>query len=81
MPLVALMEQQASVLTSHNVPSMYAKDKESLKAGFSGYYNLIFVSPELLVTAGFELLETMEHNQKQRFSHVFIDETHCVLKW
>lgn len=81
MPLVALMEQQSAVLQACGISAIYAKDSNSLNVALHGNYSHIFLTPELLLSEGIRVLETISTTKRQSFSHIFIDETHCVLKW
>ena len=82
MPLVALMKQQRSTLVGLGFNASYidSKDKVEQVLGDESITH-IFLSPETLQTHCISCLSELSPGQKQRFSHIFVDESHCIVKW
>ena len=85
-PLVALMQDQVSAITSMGVSATYITDKEATKAAIKqtiikGDYQIVFISPEALI-GGMEwrsMLAT-DHYVENLIALV-IGKAHCVKKW
>ncbi len=82
-PLIALMQDQvealreagvAAAFINSSLPAHVARQREALLA--EGGYDLVYVSPERLVTAPF--LDLLERSKLALFA---IDEAHCVSLW
>lgn len=80
MPLVSLMEQQASRLASAGYQTIIVADFESGRRALSGENQYIFCSPETLSDVLLSLVIEDRHSA-QLIKLVAVDESHCVVKW
>ena len=51
-------------------------DEEEMRKVFCGEYNVLFMSPEMLVKKGREIL--LKDTYRERLVGVAVDEAHCV---
>ncbi len=82
-PLVSLMKDQVMGLVSSGVPAAFFNSMlnerqylKALKNAKNGFYKIIYVAPERLLTQRFQ-----EFVQSVEISVVAIDEAHCVSGW
>jgi ATP-dependent DNA helicase RecQ len=82
-PLIALMKDQVEGLSANGIPAAFinstltseqAKNVEN--ALLAGYVKLLYVSPEKLVSQGFQPLL-----KRLKISLFAIDEAHCISAW
>ena len=82
-PLIALMKDQVEGLSANGIPAAFinstlnseqARNVES--ALLAGYVKLLYVSPEKLVSQGFQPLL-----KRLNISLFAIDEAHCISSW
>ena len=85
-PLVALMDQQSSVLNSSGISALNftgmdgAKQFRTItKLGNDAMPKFIFISPERLSNDGY--LEYVFSKRKNDIGLIVIDEVHCVSQW
>lgn len=81
-PLTALMADQVRSLKEHNINSGNLNsdsDEEEMRKVFCGEYNVLFMSPEMLVKKGREIL--LKDTYRERLVGVAVDEAHCVAQW
>ena len=83
-PLVALMKDQVRAMAERSVKAVYVGDvKEDAEVAkiCAGSYQLVFLSPEALLTDAIwrDMLQGAVY--KERLVGVAIDEAHCVKKW
>ena len=80
-PLVALMKDQVKALCERGARAVYIGDAEGLEEICSGEKQLIYMSPESLLTD----LDWRDIIQGPVFQAnlvaIIIDEAHCVTKW
>ena len=82
-PLIALMKDQVEGLSANGIPAAYINSTlmpEQIRnvenALLAGYVKLLYVSPEKLVSQGFQpLLKRLKINL------FAIDEAHCISSW
>lgn len=82
-PLIALMQDQVSALKENGVSAAYLNStcdpdeaREVIEAAVEGRLDLLYVSPERLMTEGFQnLIESI------KVSLFAVDEAHCVSMW
>lgn len=82
-PLIALMENQVTVLREHGVRAACLNSSLTFEAArvieqemLAGDYDLVYVAPERLLTARFHALL-----QRIPIALFAIDEAHCVSQW
>ncbi len=82
-PLIALMENQVSILRQHGVRAACLNSSLTFAAArtieqgmLAGDYDLVYVAPERLLTARFHALL-----QQISIALFAIDEAHCVSQW
>lgn len=82
-PLIALMENQVTVLREHGVRATCLNSSLTFEAAraieqemLAGDYDLVYVAPERLLTARFHALL-----QRIPIALFAIDEAHCVSQW
>ncbi|SFU73564.1 ATP-dependent DNA helicase RecQ [Nitrosomonas eutropha] len=82
-PLIALMENQVSVLHERGVRATYLNSTQTSEAAtaieqgmLAGNYDLVYVAPERLLTNRFHALL-----QRIPIALFAIDEAHCVSQW
>ncbi|MBP6828518.1 MAG: DEAD/DEAH box helicase, partial [Saprospiraceae bacterium] len=82
-PLIALMKDQVEGLSANGIPAAFINSSISNdqirnveNALMAGYIKLLYVSPEKLVSQGFQpLLKRLKINL------FAIDEAHCISSW
>jgi ATP-dependent DNA helicase RecQ len=82
-PLIALMKDQVQALLANKLPAAYMNSQLSLSdqgrvedAVLNGHIKILYVSPEKLVTQGFNTLM-----RRANVSLIAIDEAHCISSW
>ena len=82
-PLIALMKDQVDSLTEVGIPATYINStldwqetSMRLDAIRHGYYRLVYVAPERLMTDGF-----MQMCGNLDIDLVAVDEAHCISQW
>ncbi|MBU6341107.1 MAG: DNA helicase RecQ [Bacteroidetes bacterium] len=82
-PLIALMKDQVEGLNANGIPAAFlnsaqsiAQSREVEEALINGYLKLLYVSPEKLVSQGFQPLL-----KRLKISLFAIDEAHCISSW
>jgi ATP-dependent DNA helicase RecQ len=82
-PLIALMKDQVEGLSANGIPAAFINSSLSLdqqrnveNALLAGYVKLLYVSPEKLVSQGFQPLL-----KRLKISLFAIDEAHCISAW
>ena len=60
--------------------AIHVTEAQQVAGVLKDQYTFIFMSPELLVTAQ-KHLSTQSLESKQRFKYLFVDESHCVVRW
>lgn len=80
MPLQSLMTQQAQYLQSCGFNVFYLGGAQSDLSSILTCTH-VFCSPETLTKHVIPYVQKMPRSQQKRFSHVIIDETHCVAEW
>ena len=83
-PLVSLMKDQVQILNSRGIKANSVtmdklKDPNEKARIYSGNFSVLFVSPEVLLDIGGELLRNSAY--KGRICGVFIDESHVIKHW
>ena len=81
-PLTALMKDQQRLLREHNINSghlSFESGSEEMDKVLHGDYNVLYMSPEMLVKKGREILSNDTY--KERLVGLIVDEAHCVVKW
>ena len=75
------MEEQTQFLISKGLKAIYLGASDADLDGLKkGKYNYIFVSPETIMSAEVRKMFTSDLF-RQHLAYVFIDESHCILKW
>jgi ATP-dependent DNA helicase RecQ len=82
-PLIALMKDQVEALSANGIPAAFMNSSLSLDqlqnaedALMAGYIKLLYISPEKLVSSGFQSLL-----KRLKISLFAIDEAHCISAW
>ncbi len=82
-PLIALMKDQVEGLRANGIPAAYLNSTLTSEEIFhiekqllTGHIKLLYVSPEKMVTQGFQLL--LSHLKISLFA---VDEAHCISAW
>src|SRR4030042_3033653 len=82
-PLIALMKNQVDSLRIRDLPAVsihslmgMREQEQALKRISTGYYKIIYVSPERLRNGPF-----LQALKKQAVSLVAVDEAHCISVW
>lgn len=82
-PLISLMQDQVKALNEAGVSAAFINSSlsesafaETVRKAKRGYYKIIYVAPERLVTEGFLALA-----KQVRISMVTVDEAHCISQW
>ena len=81
-PLISIMEDQTRLLTSKGIRAAYVgKDERTDQAIIDGEYNVVFGSPESLVSnpSWRSVLQTQLY--RQRLVGIAVDEVHTVVDW
>ena len=81
MPLKALMKQQHQRLLSSGFNAVIVKSTDDAHSVLQkdAMVTHIFISPE--VFCDFFVPAAIESADTSLFSHVFVDESHCVANW
>ena len=82
-PLISLMQDQVKALNEAGVSAAYINSSlsehafyETVRKAKQGFYKIIYVAPERLVTDGFpDLAKSVE------ISMLTVDEAHCISQW
>lgn len=77
MPLQSLIVQQNNVLVQHGFKSVICSTKDECYTALNNDTTHIFMSPESLANSMMKL----DLTTCMKISHVFIDESHCVVNW
>ena len=82
-PLVALMKDQVRSMTERHVSSVYVgdADAETEAAVCSGHFQLVFISPEALLTDARWRDMLLNPVYQENLVALVVDEAHCVKKW
>ncbi len=82
-PLIALMKDQVEGLSANGIPAAFinsslsaAQQQNVEDALMAGYIKLLYVSPEKMVSQGFQPLL-----RRLKISLFAIDEAHCISAW
>ena len=82
-PLVSLMKDQVGALVQAGVAAAFLNNSLTdnqkalmLHRAREGWYKIIYVAPERLLTDGF-----LEAIQTRKVSLVTVDEAHCISQW
>lgn len=82
-PLISLMHDQVTALTSAGIPAAYLNSsltlnqyRLALSRAAAGKYKIIYVAPERLMTPAFQDL-----CRKIPIAMVAVDEAHCISSW
>ena len=82
-PLVSLMKDQVGALVQAGVAAAFLNNSLTdnqkalmLRRAREGWYKIIYVAPERLLTDGF-----LEAIQARKVSLVTVDEAHCISQW
>ncbi len=82
-PLISLMQDQVVALQQVGIASAYlnstlspAQQYQTLAAAEEGYYKILYVAPERLLTPNF-----LAFAQNVKLAMVTVDEAHCVSQW
>lgn len=82
-PLIALMKDQVEGLSENGIPAAYInstltpeQSRNVENALLAGYIKLLYVSPEKLVSQGFQPLL-----KRLKISLFAVDEAHCISAW
>jgi superfamily II DNA helicase RecQ len=82
-PLVALMKDQVKQMTERNMRTIYVGDVDSETENVvcDGKYQLVYLSPEALLTnmTWRDMLQSPVY--QQNLVALVVDEAHCVKKW
>ena len=82
-PLIALMKDQESSFGKKGVRAVHVtkEDEETMLAVMAGNYQLIYISPETLLTDR-QWRHVIESPLFQKNLVAFVvDEAHCIKKW
>lgn len=80
-PLIALMKDQVERLKVKGVKAVYGGDQCEMELFFQGHYQLVFLSPESLLTSSKWRDVLMSDAYQRNLVIVVVDEAHCVKKW
>ena len=80
-PLIALMKDQVERLKGKGVKAVYGGDQCEMELVFEGHYQILFLSPESLLTNNKWRDVLMSDVYQQNLVAVVVDEAHCVKKW
>lgn len=81
MPLIGLMRQQCGRLQAAGFDAVYLDNANNVKDVLLSAQTHIFVSPEMLCNNVMADLAQVPREARLRFSHIFVDESHCTVKW
>ena len=82
-PLISLMQDQVNTLNEAGVDAAFINSSlsekvinETFKNAVNGYYKILYVAPERLMSEGFiSLAKSIE------ISMITVDEAHCISQW
>ena len=80
-PLIALVKDQVRAMTERNVTAVYLGGDEALGKVCSGEYQLVYTSPEALLTDEQWRDILLNPVYQEQFVGLIVDEAHCVKKW
>lgn len=82
-PLIALMKDQVDTLKKRDISAAFLNSGQSreevnsiLENALQGYYKLLYVSPERLITNNFR-----EYIPNLNIVQLVVDEAHCISMW
>lgn len=88
-PLIALMENQVSILKSQGIPAEYLSSTQKIATREKIYddidsgkpiLRLLYVTPELIATNGF-MTKLKKVHARGLLNLIAIDEAHCISSW
>lgn len=88
-PLIALMENQVSILKSQGIPAEYLSSTQKVATKEKIYddidsgkpiLRLLYVTPELIATNGF-MTKLKKVHSRGLLNLIAIDEAHCISSW
>lgn len=88
-PLIALMENQVSILKSQGIPAEYLSSTQKIATKEKIYddidsgkpiLRLLYVTPELIATNGF-MTKLKKIHSRGLLNLIAIDEAHCISSW
>ena len=83
-PLVALMKDQVSFLTSINIPAAFVaadQDEKVLKKVENGMFRIVYMSPESMLSIDRWRQMLSSNIYKERLVGIAVDEAHCISHW
>ena len=82
-PLIALMQDQVRAMNERGVRAVYPgmADEELAESVCSGSFQLVYLSPESLLTDGRWRDMLQNPIYQERLVGLVVDEAHCVKKW
>ena len=81
-PLVAIIKEQVAFLKEKGMKATHVGDEECDLEGLkNGNYNYVFGSPESSLSAKHRKQIFTNPIYKSRLGAIFIDESHCIVKW
>lgn len=82
-PLISLMQDQVKALNEAGVNAAFINSSlsekelnDTFKNAYKGYYKIIYVAPERLMSEGF-----ISFAKSVEISMVTVDEAHCISQW
>ena len=81
MPLVSLAKQQVARLQKAGMSAIYIGERGLLPSAIKQRHSHIFLSPEMVQHQLIDLLLKQSMDERKRFTHIVVDESHCVVKW
>lgn len=88
-PLIALMENQVSILKSQGIPAEYLSSTQKVATKEKIYddidsgkpiLRLLYVTPELIATNGF-MTKLKKVHSRGLLNLIAVDEAHCISSW
>ena len=81
-PLISIMEEQTTHLMSKGIRAAYVgKDEQTDQAIKDGKFNIVFGSPESLVSSQSWRCVLQSPLYRQRLVGIAVDEVHTVVNW
>ena len=80
-PLIALMKDQVERLKVKRMKAVYGGDQCEMDRVYEGHYQMIFLSPESLLTTNKWRDILLSDVYQRNLIAVVIDEAHCVNEW